>query len=603
MPTHRRTILDYAIAAGRRWLWPQWLTGPIFAKELCVAGRRRRNYVLRSVYVVGLALVMALLWAGEMHSGGPATVAYRLSRMAMVGKLTIMFTVWFQFIATQVVAVVGLSGAVSDEVYHRTLAALATTPVTGLQIVMGKLLSRLLQLVLLLAISLPLLAVARVFGGVPWDYVLWSLGITLSTAVFAGSLAIFVSIFTRRAYVAIIATVLILGGLFLLLPLLTGMILVDDVIDDDVFISLLTAFNPYVAMGMKTNWMMLPRGMAAGGPAVFGVINCTVMLVGSALLVMLSAFLVRRLALRLAAGQTGRWAEGKPRAPSGSAAAAGKEDIRRVWDSAVLWKEFRTPLLGRHKVLKVIGLILGVFVLLLTYLLCANEHSLGYSEVQAMFAVVFFCLGMLLAIVIPATLVTSEKETDAWPLLLTTALSDGQIILGKLAGALRRCLPVWALLFGHVAIFAVGGVTHWVALVHLTILVGWLVFFLCCSGLYFSCRFRRTTVAVVMNFALAAVLWAVVPFVFFAVSEIVQGPDDLAEFVADANPFVQVVVIVETATRHMQNDGDWSYYWVSGSSHSTVAATVFLILCTVLYTWVALVFLWRAKVLIRRRAV
>ncbi len=592
------------MAAGRRWLWPQWLTGPIFAKELCVASRRRRNYVLRSVYVVGLALVMALLWAGEMHSGGRTSVAYRLSRMAMVGKLTIMFTVWFQFMATQVVAVVGLSGAVSDEVYHRTLAALATTPINGLQIVMGKLLSRLLQLVLLLAISLPLLAIVRVFGGVPWDYVLWSLGITLSTAVFVGSLAMFISIFTRRTYVAIITTVLIAGGLFLLLPLLTGMILVDDVIDDDVFISLLTAFNPYVAMGMKTNWMMFPRGMAAGGPAVFGVINCLVMLVGSALLVMLSAFLVRRLALRLAAGQTTLSAEGKPRAPGGSAAsAAGQDDVRRVWDSAVLWKEFRTPLLGRHKVLKVIGLILGVFVLLLTYLLCANEHSLGYSEIQATYAVVFLCLAMLLAIVIPATLVTSEKETHAWPLLLTTALSDGQIILGKLAGALRRCLPVWVLLFGHVAIFAVGGVTHWVALVHLAILVGWLAFLLCCSGLYFSCRFRRTTVAVVMNFALAAVLWAVVPFLLFAVSEIVRGPDNLAEFVADANPFVQVVVIVETATRYMQNGADWSYHWVSGSSHSTAATTAFLILCMVLYTWIALMFLWRAKALVRRRPV
>jgi len=46
------------------------------------------------------------------------------------------------------------------------------------QIVAGKLLSKLWQKLILLAISLPLLAVVRVFGGVPWDYVLSSLAVT-----------------------------------------------------------------------------------------------------------------------------------------------------------------------------------------------------------------------------------------------------------------------------------------------------------------------------------------------------------------------------------------------------------------------------------------
>jgi len=595
-------MLNAAIGTARRWLSLGWLTGPIFHKELCVSSRRRRNYVLRSVYVASLGLVIVLIWLEQMRYGS-GTMVFQVSRMAMVGKTTIMFTVWFQFIVTQIIAVVTLSGSISDEVYHRTLSALATTPITGLQIVVGKLLSRLLQLVLLLAISLPLLAVVRVFGGVPWPYVVWSLAITVSTAIFVGSLAMFISIFTRRTYVAIITTVLILAGLFALLPLLTAMILLPDIIRPPLFTSLMTACNPYVALAMKTQWMMYPRGMGMMLPSVFAAVNCGVMLLGSGILVTLSAILVRRLALRLAAGQMGKAVEDTPETKPGSTEIIGTGGIRRVWSSAMLWKEFRSPLLGRHKVLKIVGLMIGVFVVLTVYLLCANENMLQYGEVQATFAVVFTSIGTLIAIVIPATMISSEKESDAWPLLLTTTLSDGSIILGKLAGALRRCAPVWVLLFAHVAIFVVGGVTHPIAMVHLVILVSWYVFFLCCSGLYFSSRFKRTTVAVSLNFAFAAVIWAAMPILLFILTEITRGDDSLAELYADSNPFVQLVIIVQAATHYMRTSSGWDYWWASGSSHSPAATTAFLILCNVLYTWVALMFLWRAKAQLRRRAV
>ena len=33
---------------------PAWLTGPIFDKELRVSSRRKRNYVIRAVYVLKL---------------------------------------------------------------------------------------------------------------------------------------------------------------------------------------------------------------------------------------------------------------------------------------------------------------------------------------------------------------------------------------------------------------------------------------------------------------------------------------------------------------------------------------------------------------------
>ena len=198
-----------------------WIAGPIFGKELRVSSRRRRNYCLRSFYLLFLGVFIALIWVQEVRYRG-INASYSISQMARAGSNIIMFIVWFQFCAAQLVAGITLSTAISDEIYNRTLGVLMTTPVTSFQIVVGKLLSKLLQVIILLAIAFPLLAVIRVFGGVPWDYLLSSLCITLTTVIFVGSVSMFFSIFNRRAYLVIILTVLSLGVLFFVMPMLAG---------------------------------------------------------------------------------------------------------------------------------------------------------------------------------------------------------------------------------------------------------------------------------------------------------------------------------------------------------------------------------------------
>ena len=199
-----------------------WLTGAIFEKELRVASRRRRNYLLRFSYVSLLTVILTMVWLGVVEYTGSGLQV--VTRMSVAGQAIIVFIVWFQFCACQIIAGVMLSTSISDEIYHKTLGLLMTTPINSFQIVMGKLLSKLLQLLLLLGISLPLLAIVRVFGGVPWDYVISSLCITLTTVLFVGSLSLFFSIFNRRAYIVIILTVLTLAVLFALLPFLTAWI-------------------------------------------------------------------------------------------------------------------------------------------------------------------------------------------------------------------------------------------------------------------------------------------------------------------------------------------------------------------------------------------
>jgi len=115
-----------------------WLTGPIFDKELRVSSRRRRNYVLRSVYVALLTVFILYVWFATVSFGRAASPAvFQVSRMARVGKNVITTIIWFQFVAAQLIAIVMLSTSISGEIRQRTLSVLMTTPINSLQIVMS----------------------------------------------------------------------------------------------------------------------------------------------------------------------------------------------------------------------------------------------------------------------------------------------------------------------------------------------------------------------------------------------------------------------------------------------------------------------------------
>jgi len=574
-----------------------WLTGPIFDKELRVSSRRRRNYVLRFAYLSLLTIFLVLFWLEAVPYRG-SSGALLSSRMARAGQTIIMFIVWFQFCATQIVAVVMLSNSISDEIYHRTLGLLMTTPINSFQIVMGKLASSLLQLILLLAISLPLLAVVRVFGGVPWDYVISSLCITLTAAIFVGSLSLFYSIFSRRAYVVIIMTIFTLGMLFAVLPLFTALF-VNRIVSEREFLSVLSYLNPYVLLAFGTEAMMFPR--MGGWVSMFSwPLHCGVMLGGSALMLSVSVIMVRKVAILQATGQLGTSSRRRSNRKAASGSADWRERTaapRRVRGSPVLWKELRSPVLGRRKIIT-LAVIIGCLILLfITYGLCERERILDEEPIQILYVFIFMCLGMLFTIVLPATCITSEKESRSWPLLLATTLSDWKIISGKFIGILRRCLPIWLVLFGHVILFTFTGWIHPVAIIQMAILVSWIVVFLSGTGLYFSSRFRRTTTAVIMNFALAAVIWAIVPLLLVLIAQMMHEHEVLEAYM-DTNPFVHVVVVMGGTINRGGSLGN--YYWMGFGSTDAVESTIWMLTCMLGYMFLGFLFVWLAKRRLRR---
>lgn len=597
---------------------PTWLAGPIFDKELRVSSRRRRSYSLRFFYILLLMFFIAAVWLSVVNVEGSATV--QRSRMAEAGTRIITGIVIFQFVAMQILAVIMLSNAVSDEVYHRTLGLLMTTPINSLQIVMGKVLSRLLQMILLLAITFPVLAIVRVLGGVSWGYLLSSLCITLTAALFGGSLSLLISIRNRRAYAVILQTMFILVSFYFILPMviatrggqMSGPLSMGQSPLVPSLAAVLLHINPVAGIALTTSQALSPVGQAM---PYSWLLQCAAMLGLSALVLAWATAVVRKVALRQATGQLEAWFKPKRlkrrnRAPVGADAGDSPQGaIKRVLGPPVIWRELRAPFIqGVDNRNSHIGLAVTIGALAFTYLASARAKCLDQSFVHTAYIMLFGFLGTVVNVVFATTRITAEKESQSWLLLLATPLSNGEILFGKAVSAVRRCVPLWGLLAGHMILFVLIGYIHAAAIVHLFLLVAWVTCFITGAGLYFGTRFARTTSAVVAGFSLILGLWAVVPILVGLLS-VIAPQSRLPGMLAWAHPAVQAQIIMDGAAgrenariswKAIEYDRSRGAYHPGGRAIHVGRLTYIMAVFSALYILVGLLFFWRAKCRLRR---
>jgi len=375
----------------------------------------------------------------------------------------------------------------------------------------------------------------------------------------------------------------------------------DSVVSEKTLFGVLFLPNPYCNLFFNTMTMMTPR-LPVGMPSFAWPLHCGIILAASAALLSVCVIRVRKVGQRQATGESVSSRKRRSRTKA-SQDLAGEMDLavepRRILGPPVLWKEWKSPLLGRRRFIGVTTIAsISLIVLLITYFLCGIEGALHDKDVQEIYAVVFLCLGILSTVVLASTCITSEKESRSWPLLLATTLDDRDILLGKFVGAVRRCSPPWLLLLGHTFVFALVGVLHPAALLQICILIIWVVMFLAGSGLYFSSCYKRTTTAVTMNFALAAAIWCILPFIMGIIGSINHDLRPSISVFLDTNPFVHAVVVFAANV-----DGSDKYHWVTSDSSGSidgVRSTAWMLACMAGYVSVGLMFAWRAKCRFRR---
>jgi ABC-type transport system involved in multi-copper enzyme maturation permease subunit len=271
--------------------------------------------------------------------------------------------------------------------------------------------------------------------------------------------------------------------------------------------------------------------------------------------------------------------------------------IRRVVGPPMIWKELTCTFTGRQKFAARMVLGVEILLILIVLLFPAMVTRVPYELLLRGYLWAFLGLGVLITMIVPASVMSAERESRAWPVLLLTPLTDQEILLGKFVGVLRRCGAVWLLLLAYVAGFAYTRFFHPLAVVQMTAVILAILSLLAATGFYFGLRLRRTTEAVTVNLMLAGLLWCVPLLLVGAVAHWISGRGHWASSAAlILVPFAQVSSMMNTTLDGRAGAIPWF--------HQSLSAWEFtrLMLVSMLgHVLVALLFLWRTVRGLRRR--
>lgn len=183
---------------------------PVLVKELKLRFRSFKSFSGLMFYLAVICIFIAgfLMLTTEFTGKGffrPDT------SFMMFAVLTILQMALVLFITPSLTA-----GAISSEREKQTLNILLTTTQSSTQIIIGKLLSSVAFLVLMLVAGLPLYSLVFLFGGVSPSQLISIFLFYLLTVVAIGSVGVMFSTITKKTIVAMIATygsIIFLGGI------------------------------------------------------------------------------------------------------------------------------------------------------------------------------------------------------------------------------------------------------------------------------------------------------------------------------------------------------------------------------------------------------
>ena len=175
---------------------------PVLIRELLVNLRATRSFVLLFIYVLFLGVVVYFYWpAGhgaslQVGSG----VARRLFDLIFLG----------QFCLVALLAPTFAAGSITGEKERKTYEMLLASPLKPSQILVGKLLSSLSYLVLLILSSLPMMILCFLLGGILLSEIARSYVLLVLAAGTFGLMSVACSSFFRRTSSALVVSYLVI---------------------------------------------------------------------------------------------------------------------------------------------------------------------------------------------------------------------------------------------------------------------------------------------------------------------------------------------------------------------------------------------------------
>ncbi len=401
------------------------MLGPIFNREWLTLPRRSRHYLNRAILLGGLWVLLLTVWQTTVGWERVAT----LGDNARFGLVAFHLLAYVELGLLLFFSALAAASTVAQEKDRRTFVLLLLTDLSNYEIVLGKLLGSLLQIVMFLAGSLPILGLLMLLGGIAWQQIVDAALVLFMTALAAGSLGSLIALWRERTFQSLALTVLSLV-LYLCLVRALGFVPADRA----TIATLQSWCDPFLALGQVLDppaprWPHLHLDAIGVMPAhgfalVMG--GWTLLLNGCALWKLRvwnpsGEPIIQPEHVVAAAEEVDR---AKAHAAPGRA--------RRVWKNPILWREIATRAYGRRPFLVKVSYFV-VFGLVCHYGLALTAPG-GWAAAYGLVPVAI--LSLLLISAQAVTSITSERDVGALDLLMVTDLSPQEFIYGKLLGIL-----------------------------------------------------------------------------------------------------------------------------------------------------------------------
>jgi ABC-type Na+ efflux pump permease subunit len=401
------------------------MLGPIFNRELLTLPRRPRHYGLRVAYL-GLLWVLAVTtWQAVVGWERGATLGdaarFGLQLFKLLTYVQLAFLLFF--------AALSAASAVTLEKDRRTFVLLLLTDLRNHEIVLGKLLGSLLQILLFLAGTVPVFMVLLLLGGVAPGQVVRATVILAGTAVAAGSLGCLVALWRDKTFQTLALTVLFLVLYLCLVHALSALPALVSAVPEQAVASAQQWLEPFLALQS----VLEPADRAAVAAGLDPAVGFAVTMLG--LSVLLNLWAIRRLRVWNPSGEPVMQRE-KPEEEEEkdrARAHAAPGPVRRVWANPILWREVATRAYGRRPLLVKLAYFL-VLALVCYYALAPVVAGQRREWAAAWGLVPVGVLSLLLVSAQAVTAITSERDIGALDLLLVTDLTPREFIFGKLLG-------------------------------------------------------------------------------------------------------------------------------------------------------------------------
>jgi ABC-type transport system involved in multi-copper enzyme maturation permease subunit len=428
---------------------------PMLAKELAEMAQRRRTYWIRVAFAVLLFSMSAVVCLPEFLAG-------RVTPGGLLGLgrqvLDVLYVVEWVGLCLFVPAIV--SGSLAAEKERNTLQLLFVTRLRPWTILIEKLLSRLVPVTTFLLISMPILFVGYLMGGLtPEDLAFVYVG--LAAAAFqVACISLFCSAFCGTSAAAFALSYVMMGVVFVFPYLVLAILVAIQTVwhklhggpllfawIDDRQIQRVIAEAVTSTIGLSGDWLFPGLAPGLGRPfhrriAPVGVIAST----GLLFMLLARMVIVSRVSpqpkyriRRLFAWLDRVFVRINDR--FGKGIVFGRTGGDLPYENPIAWRENRRGNLGRFNYIVRILLVIELPILFPTVFYVITTRDLQFSDLMWP-GFLLWSIAFLIVFVRAAGLIAGEKARQTLDVLLTTPLPVADLAGEKLRGMRRTMLVV-----------------------------------------------------------------------------------------------------------------------------------------------------------------